>query len=85
MAARAQGDAGGATAPLHDVVEGQEAFTGAPVRRAHREPAQILGRLTPAGMLNQQHDGTGHLLALLSCPILPQPATKTIGLELVTV
>jgi hypothetical protein len=36
-------------------------------------------------MLNQQHDGTGHLLALLSCPILPQPATKASGLELVTV
>jgi hypothetical protein len=81
--ARAQGDARGAAALPRDLVQGQKALAGAPVRRAHRQPAQILGRLTPAGMLDRQHDGTAYLLAAAcNVPVLPQPALKTMGLKL---
>jgi hypothetical protein len=53
MAARAHGNAGGAAALLRDVIERQKALAGAPMRRAHCQPTQVLQRLAPAGMVNR--------------------------------
>src|SRR3954451_23490241 len=58
-------------------MEGQEALAGAPVRRAHRQPAKVLRRLAPAGMINRQHDGTAYLPAAgCNAPVYPNPHQK---------
>src|SRR4051794_5037921 len=67
----------GAAALLRDLMEGQEALAGAPVRRAHRQPAKVLRRLAPAGMINRQHDGTAYLPAAgCNAPVYPNPHQK---------
>jgi hypothetical protein len=73
----------GTTARWRDVMERQEALAGAPVRRAHRQLAQVLRRLAPAGMINRQHGATASLLAsACNAPFLPQRSPKTMGLKL---
>src|SRR5579884_2319763 len=42
-------------ARLRDFVEGQKALAGAPMRRAGRQPPQILRRLAPARGVDMQH------------------------------
>lgn len=42
---------------LHDLIKGQKALAGARMRRAGRQPPQILRRLTPARAVDMQHVG----------------------------
>ena len=82
VATRARGDMRRA-ALLRDLIKRQEALARAPVWRACRQPTQVFRRLTPAGMINEQHDGTAYL-STPECipPILPASLPDTMGLKL---
>jgi len=58
LTARARRHPRGAALP-GDLMERQEALAGAPMRTAGRQPAQVLWRLAPPGMVNVPHGKGG--------------------------